>query len=231
MCMYIHPSPGILRFARKRLDRVSRYGYYRIVIIGLLNALIMPQRDAHDITRCSFHYSKEFLMKNSFWLFIAGCFSLLGGMFALAHPFAASLTAEQIAGWSFIVVGVVAMVSAFRTPQGFSLGTFLLGLLALLLGLHLVFNPLHGMISLTAATAVLLLVAGSWRIVMAFSLRGYSRMALLFSGVISLILSVMIFSNFPQSAAVVLGMFLGIELLSNGVSLTALSLAGKRAAA
>ena len=56
-------------------------------------------------------------MKNSFWLFIAGCFSLLGGMFALAHPFAASLTAEQIAGWSFIVVGVVAMVFAFRTPQ------------------------------------------------------------------------------------------------------------------
>ena len=79
MCMYIHPSPGILRFARKRLDRVSRYGYYRIVIIGLLNALIMPQRDAHDITRCSFHYSKEFLMKNSFWLFIAGCFLYWAG--------------------------------------------------------------------------------------------------------------------------------------------------------
>ena len=81
MCMYIHPSPGILRFARKRLDRVSRYGYYRIVIIGLLNALIMPQRDAHDITRCSFSLLKGVLNEKFFlaihcWLFFfigSGC--------------------------------------------------------------------------------------------------------------------------------------------------------------
>jgi uncharacterized membrane protein HdeD (DUF308 family) len=37
----------------------------------------------------------------------------------------------------------------------------------------------------------------------------------------------MIFSNFPQSAAVVLGVFLAIELISNGVALIAIVLARK----
>lgn len=40
----------------------------------------------------------------------------------------------------------------------------------------------------------------------------------------------MIFTNFPQSAVVVLGMFLAIELIPNGISLIALSLARKNAA-
>ncbi|MGB0170212.1 MAG: hypothetical protein ACPF9G_13070 [Paracoccaceae bacterium] len=37
-----------------------------------------------------------------FWL-IAGVVSLLGGFTALANPLVASLTAELLAGWSFIL--------------------------------------------------------------------------------------------------------------------------------
>lgn len=41
------------------------------------------------------------------------------------------------------------------------------------------------------------------------------------------LLAFMIFSNFPQSAVLVLGVFLAVELISNGVSLVVLSLARK----
>ena len=51
-----------------------------------------------------------------FWL-IAGVVSLLGGFTTLANPLAASLTAELLAGWSFILVGVIAIRAGARAFQ------------------------------------------------------------------------------------------------------------------
>ena len=48
-----------------------------------------------------------------FWL-ITGIVSLLGRFAVLANPLAASLTAELLAGCSFIFVGVIILFSAFN---------------------------------------------------------------------------------------------------------------------
>lgn len=162
------------------------------------------------------------------WL-VAGIISLIGGLVALANPLAATLTAELLAGYMFILVGVLTLVSAFG-DQGWSgrILTILLGLLILFLGVNLVAHPLAGMISLTILTGVTMLVMGLFRLLIAFSeqARGL-RGVLVVSGVLSLVLGGMIFANWPQSAAVVLGLFLAIELISNGVSLIVLSLVRK----
>ena len=66
------------------------------------------------------------------------------------------------------------------------------------------------------------------RIVLAFrSEFAQMRWILILSGAISVLLGCMILSNFPMSAAVVLGVYLAIELISNGISLIILSLARK----
>jgi uncharacterized membrane protein HdeD (DUF308 family) len=44
-------------------------------------------------------------------------------------------------------------------------------------------------------------------------------MLTLLSGLVSLALGVMVFTNFPQSAAVVLGVLLAIELIATGITL------------
>lgn len=164
------------------------------------------------------------------WL-VAGVISLLGGLFALANPLAATLTAELLAGYMFILVGVLTLISAFG-DQGWGgrILTILLGLLILFLGINLVAHPLAGMVSLTALAGVTMLVMGLFRILIAFSepakgLRG----VLIVSGLLSLLLGGMIFANWPQSAAVVLGLFLAVELISNGVSLIVLSMVRKSA--
>lgn len=101
----------------------------------------------------------------------------------------------------------------------------------LFLGFHIVGEPLKGTLTLTFAAAILLLAAGIFRILMAFAVDGGQvRMILIISGIISLLLGGMILANFPQSATVVLGLFLAIELISNGVSLIVLSLASRKAA-
>ncbi len=162
------------------------------------------------------------------WL-LAGLLSLAGGVFGLANPLAATLTAELLAGWMFTAVGIVTLLSAFG-DQGWGgrIVSILLGLAILFLGIGLVANPLAGVLSLTYLAATLMLLLGVLRLALAFSSEAKGlRTVLVLSGLLSLALGVMIFANWPQSAAVVLGLFLSIELISNGISLIFLSLARK----
>ena len=168
-------------------------------------------------------------MRNWFLWMIAGVISLFGGFFALANPLAATLTAELLAGWMFVAVGVMTMVSAFG-DQGWGgrILSILIGLIILILGIDLIANPLAGVVSLTLVVAIGLIVMGVLRILLAFrSDFAQLRWVLILSGAISLQLGAMIMSNFPQSAALVLGVYLAVELISNGVSLIVLSLARK----
>ena len=88
-------------------------------------------------------------MKGWFLWLIAGALSLVGGVFALANPLAATLKAELLAGWTFVLVGILTLFTAFGDQGwGARLWTILLGALILLLGFNLVANPLSGMVSL-----------------------------------------------------------------------------------
>ncbi|PID36172.1 MAG: hypothetical protein CR993_06535 [Rhodobacterales bacterium] len=158
------------------------------------------------------------------WM-LAGVLSLVGGVLALANPFAATLAAEQLIGWMFLFVGMLTLVSAFADRGwGGRLLAILFGVVMLLLGVGLVANPLAGMLSLTYFAAMVMVVIGILRLVLAFQLGiASARWVLILSAVISLALGVMIFANWPQSATVVLGVFLAVELISNGISLIMLA--------
>ena len=81
----------------------------------------------------------------------------------------------------------------------------LLCLNVLFIGVNLIAHPIRGLISIIYAVAVVMMIVGIVRLVLAFSdeLRPF-RLIMFISGALSIILAMMIFSNFPQSAAVVL---------------------------
>ena len=168
-------------------------------------------------------------MKYWFLWLLAGIFSVIGGLLALFNPFVASLTANLLAGCTFMVVGVMMIISAFGDKGwGSRILAILLGLVITWMGYNLVGHPLIGIVSLTIAAAVTLLVIGVMRIIMAMKAEyAQFRWLLILSGAVSILLAFMIFSNFPASATAVLGIYLGIELLFNGVSLIAISLGRK----
>jgi uncharacterized membrane protein HdeD (DUF308 family) len=160
------------------------------------------------------------------WI-ILGVISIIGGILALANPFVATLAATTIAAWVFIFVGIVEIVGAFSVEGALAkIGNILLGALAVFLGISILQHPLAGVISLTLLVGILFIASGVFKVIMAFSLeeRSYFWLMLL-SGIVSIVLAVLIFSNFPQSAAVILGLLLAIELISNGVSLIAMGMA------
>lgn len=164
--------------------------------------------------------TQEAKLKTSWiWMAVFAVISLIGGVLALLNPFAATLAATLMAGWAFAFLGALQIIQSFQV-QGWGgfIWALLFGVLTLVVGISLVFNPLAGMVSLTLLVAVLFLALGVVKIMYAFSLRPVSGWVwVLLSGVLSLALGILILADFPWAAVSVLGILLGVELISNGV--------------
>jgi uncharacterized membrane protein HdeD (DUF308 family) len=165
------------------------------------------------------------------WL-ASGIVSMLGGAVALADPFAASVAAEIVIAWTFIVAGTLTLVSALLGKGLLSrIGAALLGAVLAAIGIGLLIAPLAGLVVLTVAMASGLVAGGLARVAIAASRRGRdARLSLLLSGGVSLLLAVLIVTDLALSTAIALGLVLAVELISNGVSLTALALTLRRRA-
>lgn len=153
------------------------------------------------------------------WMALLALISIVGGLFALWNPLAATLTVTLLAGWAFLILGVVQIVQSFGVSDwGGFIWALLLGVATAVVGVVLLFDPLAGMVSLTLLVAVLFLVSGVAKAMFAFSLRPVAGWGwVLASAAVSILLGIMILADFPWAAVSVLGILLGVELLSNGV--------------
>lgn len=165
-------------------------------------------------------------MANKFFWIVLGVLSIIGGIFCLLNPLSATIAATTIAAWVFIAVGLLQIFGSFRQEgAGSKIWSILLGAIAVFLGYSIFQNPLAGVLALTTVVAMAFLGVGIAKVLLAFSIEDRSYFwVFLLSGAVSVVLALMIFMNFPQSAVAVLGILLGVDLLSNGTSLIAFGL-------
>ena len=159
-------------------------------------------------------------------LMIAGAVLVVGGLAALFNPLAATFTAEQIAGWFFLLAGGLQIFAGMRQrSQPGWWPSVLLGILGVIVGLSLLLRPFEGIVSLTLLVAVFFLMSGGAKVALSFTLRKHpSFWLMLLSGAVSVLLGGMIIAGFPGSATIVLGTLLAVDLLASGVALVALGL-------
>lgn len=165
-------------------------------------------------------------MNNWVLLLIAGIIALLGGILALFNPLAATLTAVMLTGWILVFVGVIEIIGVFSaTGWGARLLALVLGVLTVLLGLYILGNPIISAVVLTWIVGIFFLATGATKVFLSFGMRGTGYFwVVMLSGIVSVVLGVMVLSNFPYSAASILGIVLAVELISTGVANIALSL-------
>ncbi|MCB1311840.1 MAG: DUF308 domain-containing protein [Sedimentitalea sp.] len=159
-------------------------------------------------------------------LIVVGILSIVAGFIALLNPFPATLAATFIAGWSFLILGLIELFAVFRTDTwGGRIWALLLGGITVLVGIQILGNPLGGALALTFVIGILFLASGVVKVITGLTMKGVQfRWLIVLSGVVSVILGFMILSNFPVSAAGVLGILLGIELISNGIAALAIAM-------
>ena len=87
------------------------------------------------------------------------------------------------------------------------------------------------MVSLTLVLAVFLVLEGIVEIALYFGLRGVRHSGwVLLDGIITLILGILIWRQWPSSSVWVIGTLIGISLIFSGISRVMLSLAARHAA-
>jgi uncharacterized membrane protein HdeD (DUF308 family) len=93
-------------------------------------------------------------------------------------------------------------------------------------GIYMLMNPLLGVLSVTLLLAVFLLAEGILEIALYFRI-GRVRHGgwILFDGIVTLILGILIWTQWPSSSVWVIGTLVGISLMFSGISRFMLSLA------
>ncbi|MDX2202905.1 MAG: HdeD family acid-resistance protein [Hyphomicrobiaceae bacterium] len=165
------------------------------------------------------------------WFLGVGIVLVLAGMAAIAFPLVSTIAAKIALGWIFLISGVAVLIHSFSISRwGALLLNLLIGALYVLAGAYLAFLPLAGIITLTALLAALFIAEGIMEVVMGVRLRGHGGWVwLLVSGVVAMVAGALIALSLPSSAEWAIGLLVGVNLLSTGLSFVLLSLAGKKA--
>jgi len=153
------------------------------------------------------------------WLCILlGIFMIVAGFLVLGDVAFFTVVSTIFIGWMAIVAGAFEIIHAFWTKGwGGFLWQVLLGILYVAFGLVLVSQPLTSALILTYVLGLVLLISGFVRILVGISHWQQVGWIMLCSGVFGILAGLIILTGFPASGMWVLGLLLGIDLLSHGI--------------
>ena len=153
------------------------------------------------------------------------------GFLALLLPFATGVGVSIAVGWIIFFGGFVYLAYAFTAQSaGAVIWRILIGIIYVVGGGYLAFNPGLALESLTLVMAAIFFVEGLLEIVVFFQFRVLPGSAwILFDGIVTLVLAYMIWRQWPASSAWAIGTLLGINLILSGFTRLTYSLAGRKA--
>jgi len=153
------------------------------------------------------------------WHLAMGIALILLGIIAVIDSVAVTVISMMFFGWLLLFGGIIEGMQAFRHRRG---GHFFLHLLnaafAIVVGLMLLRNPLAGSLVMTLLMATYFLVAGAFRIFTALTVDITGSGWMLVDGIITLILGILVWAQWPMAGLWIIGLFIGINLITYGWS-------------
>jgi uncharacterized membrane protein HdeD (DUF308 family) len=173
---------------------------------------------------------RERLAQHWKWLLAGGVLAVVLGAIAIIVPPIASVATATFVGWLLIIGAGFVVASAFQERRFWPIALrILLALLWVWAGFWLLAAPLTGTITLTFVLIAWLLADGVMRIVGALLDRDHpSRAWFALGGVLSIVLAVLIWLDFPSSAAWAIGLLVGVNMLFFGATMISLGWTGRQ---
>ncbi len=108
--------------------------------------------------------------KHSTWFLVIGIALVILGMIAIGYAVEMTIVSVLFLGWLLIIGGIFEVIHGFSRRQwsGFFIN-LLAGVLYAVAGVVMIANPALAAVSLTLLIAIILIVAGLFRLVVAFS--------------------------------------------------------------
>ena len=166
------------------------------------------------------------------WMLALGIIFVIGGVLAIAAPAAASLTVTFVVAIVFAWLGIMQIIQSFsdRSWAGFA-WQLIIGIVLLLGGIAIWWNPLISTLTLTLFVAGMFIAKGIFQLILGFRMRPHSGSGwIIAAGVLSILVGILIWAQWPVSGLWALGTLAGISLIFTGWSYIAMSMAVRRMA-
>ena len=162
----------------------------------------------------------ESVRRHSFWFLLQGVLLVAAGVIAFVYPLATTVAVTLLLGWMMIFSGAVQAITLIATSK---VPHFWLQLVSAVLwivtGFLFVRNPAVAVGTLALLLVFFFMVEGIAKIVLALTVRPLANWGwVLVSGIIGVAILVFLMMN-PALSLLALGIFIGIQLISEGVAI------------
>jgi uncharacterized membrane protein HdeD (DUF308 family) len=164
-------------------------------------------------------------------LFFIGVLMLFLGILAITLPTFSTLEIDILVGWLLCVGGIARIVTLYGKQHLPGLWwSIFSGFIAIVAGVLLVTRPIQGTMTLTMLLAAYFLIEGITTLYMTFLQRRHSRtrMWTLCGGLINVAMAFLIWQGWPATAAWVIGLYAGVNMIFLGAPLIAMAWSAHR---
>ncbi len=168
---------------------------------------------------------RETVKRYSLWYLIQGALLVVAGVLAIIYPIMSSVAVIIMLGWLLIISGVaqgISLVGARHVPHFWL--QLISVILAFLIGFLFLRDPAQGLLTVTLLLIVFFMIEGISKIVFALTIRPFPYWGwVLASGLVGVLLSLVLWASLPVTALWLVGLLLGIQLISVGGALARLA--------
>lgn len=164
------------------------------------------------------------------FLVFLGLVLVVAGVIGLLYTGLATLTTMVLFAWLLLIGGIVGLFQAIQSRKEASAFWLTVAVAALNIaaGVVLLRRPDVAAAALTLFVAFLLLTAGLFRVVGGVASMSARMTWTIVVGVIDLALGLLVLAEWPSSSRYVIGTFISLALLFDGLSMMSLGIAGRR---
>ncbi|PSH63678.1 MULTISPECIES: HdeD family acid-resistance protein [Phyllobacterium] len=168
---------------------------------------------------------RETVKRYSLWYLIQGIVLVAAGILAIIYPVISSVAVIILLGWLLIISGLaqgIGLLGARHVPHFWL--QLVSVILALLIGFLFLRDPAQGLLTVTLLLIVFFMIEGISKIVFSLTIRPFPNWGwVLASGLVGILLSLVLWASLPVTALWLVGLLLGIQLISVGAALTQLA--------
>jgi uncharacterized membrane protein HdeD (DUF308 family) len=168
---------------------------------------------------------RQTVKRYSLWYLVEGVLLVVAGILAMIFPLILSVAVVVLLGWVLIISGAlqgISLVGAGHVPH--FRPQLISVILAVLIGLLFLRDPGHGLLTITLLLIVFFMIEGISKVVFALTIRPFPNWGwVLGSGLIGILLSLILWVRIPVAVVWLIGLLLGIELISVGAAIAYLA--------
>jgi uncharacterized membrane protein HdeD (DUF308 family) len=167
------------------------------------------------------------------WYLIEGVLLVVAGILAVIYPVVSSVSVVVLLGWLLIVSGVLQGISLIGADQVPHFWLQLISvILAVLVGVLFLRDPAQELLTITLLLIIFFMIEGISKIVFSLTIRPFPNWGgVLASGLVGILLSAVLWSSLPVTALWLIGLLIGIELISVGSAIAYLAWRVRRGSA